>query len=253
MSWFDDKKEVEAAKALRGALPDAMKNKTPEELRAIIEGASTAEARIAALEAEKAAATSAATAATTQFNEIKARLTSIEANGRPAPVKQDEGERANFIEDPDRAFNERAAPLANLTVASAAMTAQMLAQQELDNRDMQSGGRNHDGRLFRAWQGEIQAKAKTQPQTNLVYPNTWIDIFFLIKGQHADELRDPDARKKNYSFMEPASTEATRKEDNSGKPAVDQLTPQELKVAERMHVTPENYLMRKKKMQYIGA
>ena len=111
-----------------------------------------------------------------------------------------------------------------------------------------------DGRLFRAWESEINAESKKYQAMQLTSPNAWVGIFYYLKGLHADELRDPETRKKKYNFMEPSSSSVVvNKEDDDKKSANEQLTPQELHVAEKMGVSPENYLKRKKSMTMVNV
>lgn len=188
----------------------------------------------------------------TEFESVKARLVAAEA--KSTPIKKENQELHDFVEHPDEAFSERVAPVATIAIQNAAITSRMLAQQQLDNADLGSGGKTMDGRLFRAWSQEIDGESKKYQAMQLTSPNAWLGIFYYLKGLHADELRDPEIRKKKYNFMEPASpTTIINKEDNSGKPANEQLTAAELHVAEKMGVSPENYLKRKQSMQMVGA
>jgi hypothetical protein len=130
----------------------------------------------------------------------------------------------------------------------------MLAQSELDNRDMASGNKTFDGRLFRQWRAEILQYANQKQKVELTNPQVWVDLYLKVKGLHADELGDPALRKKNYSFMEGAASNAPPPpEDKSKLPAESQLSPMELKVANGMKMTPEAYLKRKNEMQFLGA
>jgi hypothetical protein len=144
--------------------------------------------------------------------------------------------------------------VANIAVQTAAMTARMLAQQQLNNADMASNGKTMDGRLFQHWGAELDTEAKKYQTVQLTTPQAWLGIFMYLKGVHADELRDPEIRKKKYNFMEPAvSGSNSSSNDNKDKPAGDQLTDAEKHVADKMGVSHENYLKRKKTMQYVNA
>src|SRR5208282_3514491 len=117
------------------------------------------------------------------------------------------------------------------------------------------GNKQMDGRLFAMWAGEIDQECRKYQAIQLGNVNAWLGIFYYLKGVHADELRDPEVRKKKYNFLESAaSTSAVQgQDDGKDKPASDQLTDQEKHIADKMHVTYENYLARKKKMQFVAA
>ena len=163
----------------------------------------------------------------------------------------------SILENPDREItdkvNELNAPLANLTIQTSVQTARMLAQQQLNNADMASGGKNMDGRLFQAWGSEIDAEATKYRPIQLTTPQAWLGIFYYLKGVHADELRDPETRKKKYNFLEPATSGAPPKGTDDKKTGVEGLTDAEKHVADRMGVTYENYAKRKQSMQYVNG
>lgn len=227
-----------------------LKGKSQEDILKMMDDANASKERVAALEAERIAEREQVTRMGSEFASIKGKLDSIEAN-RGAPLKKEETEEhANFVEDPDAAFNGRAKPLAQLAANTAAITAKMLAQQHLDNEDMVKDTKN--GRLFRAWDGEIMQVAQNTNILALGNAATWVEIYYRVKGIHSDELGNPETRKKNYSFLEPSSHQQVNNVDNSTKPAADQLTDQEKIVAGKMGITPEKYLERKKGMQFVA-
>ena len=248
MAWLDsvrDKKEQEK-------LPERLRGKSPEDIMKELQAADDLKKELELAKTAQRSGAEAATALRSEVDEIKARLAAAEANRQPLPKKEDD-EQADFITDPDKAFGQRAAPIANATILNASMTARILAQQQLDNDDLASQGQKMDGRLFRAWSGELDAESKKYQAAQLVTPNAWIGIFMYLKGIHADEMRDPEVRKKKYNFLEPSVQHALPPTNQDGKPATEQLTKEELHVAEKMGVSPENYLKRKKAMQYVNS
>lgn len=249
MGWLES---LNAKK--KDKVPKIFENKSEDDILKMLEDASRDKETIQSLNARVAEQDTTVDKIKTEFETVKARLVAAEAKGTPPP-KKEPTEEHNFVEHPSEAFAEHVAPIANIAIQNAAITARILAQQQLDNADMASGGKSMDGRLFRAWSMEIDNAAKKYPTIQLGSPDSWIGIYFHLKGLHADELSNPEIRKKKYNFMEPAasSSDNSRQEDNSNKPAADQLTPAELHVAEKMKVTPENYLKQKKAMKFVNA
>jgi hypothetical protein len=253
MGWLDsikDKKEKDAAQVVLKMIPDELKDKSAEEITALLKEAPSLKIKLAETEAARAVDADKVTKISTEFELVKTRLAAAEANR--TPPKGQEEEPANFVEEPDKAFSQRIGPLATITLQNAAQTARMLAQQELDNNDMASENKTMDGRLFRAWGAELNAESRKYRTDQLATPQAWLGIFYYLKGTHADELRDPETRKKKYNFLEPSNTQVVRQTEEKKTPS-DQLTAEEKHVADKMGVSYENYLKRKKSMQYDSA
>ena len=122
-------------------------------------------------------------------------------------------------------------------VNTAAMTARMLAQQQLNNQDMASpaDARSMDGRLFQAWSADIDAEAKKYPQIQLATPQAWLGIFYYLKGTRADDLANPEIRKKKYgNFLESGVSSVAPRSEPEKK---DELTDAEKHVADKMKVS----------------
>lgn len=251
MGWLDN---INAKK--KDKVPKIFEGKSEDDILKMLEESSADKEKIKGLETKVAEQDGAVDKIKTEFESMKARLVAAEANRNTPPKKEgSEEEPANFVEEPDKAFGQRVAPIANIAIQNAAITARILAQQQLDNADLASGGKTMDGRLFRAWSMEIDNAAKKYQTIQLGSPDSWIGIYFHLKGLHADELSNPEVRKKKYNFMEPAasSTDTRHQENDDTKPATEQLTPAELHVAEKMKVKPEDYLKRKKAMKFVNV
>jgi len=249
MAWLDSvKARKEAAEAKR---PERFRNKTDDQILKELEEAESYKKRFEDGEASRASEAQKVTSLETQVAEVRAKLAEAEANRRPATAAQPE-ELANFVEDPDRAFAQRVAPLTAATLLNSALSSRMLAQQLLDNNDVASGNKSMDGRLFRVWSNEIDSESKKYQTAQLTSPQAWIGIFYYLKGLHSEELANPDVRKKKYNFVEPSTTQAPPP-DAKPKDAKEVLNDQEKHVADKMGVSYENYLKRKKEMTFINA
>ena len=233
-------------------LPPELQGKTAEEIAASLKESADLKAKLTKLEDERSQEKVVVTGLQSEFNTMKERLAAAELKANP-PKPRVEEEVANFVEDPDKAFSQRVAPVATIAIQGAAQTARIIAQQQLDNMDLGSNGKTMDGRLFRVWSNEIDQQATKYQAIQLGDPKAWLGIFYYIKGLKADELRDPEERKKKYNFLEPANTSITPPPDGKKKDGVEALTDQEKHVADRMKVSYENYAKRKKSMQFVNT
>ena len=232
-------------------LPESLRDKTPDEVAASLKEFDEVKAKLASIEANRANEKTEMDQLKTSYSQTQTRIQELEAAARrPAPAPQPPAENPDFVTDPDGAFNSRVAPLASITVQTAAQTARIIAKQQLDARDLTTGTR--DGRLFDHWSAEITEASKRYQATQMVSPEAWVGIYMWVKGNHADELADPEARKKKFSFLEPAASAVVTRDESSKTPA-DQLTDQEKHVADKMGVSYENYLKRKKSMTFVNA
>jgi len=250
MGWLDRinaKKEEEK-------LPPRLRDKTPEQIVKELEDSDKLKSELDLEKAARAADAEKVTAIETEFAQVKERLAAAELKAKP-PVTQEDGTEAtseNIIANPKKVLDAHTATLQAVTIQNAATTSRMLAQQQLDNADSASGGKSMDGRLFRAWSAEVDSEARKYQAVHLIRPEAWLGIFWYLKGTHADELRDPETRKKKYNFLEPSASGAGS--TNSEPQKKDgELTDQEKHVAQKMGVTPENYAKRKKEMQFVNS
>jgi hypothetical protein len=235
MKW--GKKDIDDAD-----LPEALRGKTPEQVAAALAEADALKTRVATLEGSNADVASKFESFTNTLNTVNERLEQMGQRVAPPNTSgnQDPPERASFLVDPDRAFNERAMPLVNLTLQTAAITARNAALQAAQQRQRSLKG-NLDGLIFEKFGSEIDELSKGVAATQLVNPATWEHLFFNVKGRHSDEIVSQTREGKGDFFVEPTKVAAGGQQDNG-----DRLTPLEEKIAKRMGVTPEAYLKQRK-------
>jgi hypothetical protein len=181
MPW-GNKKDDELPESLRGLTPEQIAAKLADAESRAAAGVTVDTKIDAAFERFGAALTE---QLTTKFGEFEARLPAPKVD--PDPTNRQEP--ANFITEPDRAFAERAAPLAAMATNSAAMTARMTFKDILRSRQRTKPG-NRDAFLYDKYEGEIFELAKTVPAVQLGNIATWEHLFFNVKGRHADEIAD---------------------------------------------------------------
>jgi hypothetical protein len=255
MGWLDrikDKKDLEK-------LPQRLRDASPEDIIKELETTDKLKADLATAQAAQAAQDAKVTEISNEFEQVKTRLAAAEANRNVDPNKNKGPDRVdptpeNMLENPKGVLDTRLGPLEAATIRNGASMSRMMAQQQLDGADMASGGKTMDGRLFRAWSAEIDTEARKYQAVTLMTPEAWLGIYWYLKGIHGDELRDPETRKKKYSFLEPAASGAPGPGNNEPKKdGVEGLTDQEKHVADKMNVSYENYAKRKKAMVMVNG
>lgn len=249
MPWFDKLKKKDDEE-----IPAELQGKSAKEIADALKEAADLKSKVTTLEADRQKEKEQVTVLSSQFDQVKARLAAAEANlnKRDNPPKNEEPIDWNI--DPEGAFKQNIAPLVNVTVANAAQSAKLLTIQSLDNEDSVSPpeAKTMNGRLFRAWESEINEEAKKYPLSQMGTTSSWVAIYYLVKGRHSDELANPETRKKKYNFLESAA-KVPAPQDTKPKDGVESLTDAEKHVADKMHVKYEDYAKRKKDMQFIGA
>jgi len=255
MGWLDrikDKKELEK-------IPPELRDASPEDIVKKLQETDKLKADLAAAQAKTAEQDTKVTEIQNEFEQVKTRLAAAEAKpkGDTKPPDRVEATPENMLENPKGVLDTRLGPLEAATIRNGMTTSRMLAQQQLANADMASGGKTMDGRLFQAWGAEIDAESRKYQPTTLMTPEAWIGIYWYLKGIHGDELRDPETRKKKYAFLEPAASSAAGPNgpgsDSRPKDGPESLTDQEKHVADKMGVSYENYAKRKKAMVMVNA
>ncbi len=234
-------------------LPAELKGKTPEEVVRYIKVAEELGEEVKKLRGERETEKTQVATLSSQFDQVKAKLAATEANLNRVQNPPRQEDPIDWNIDPEGAFKQNIQPLVNVTMNNAAMSARLLAQQSLDSEDSVSpqDAKTMNGRLFRVWESEINEEAKKYPASSMGTPQTWVGLFYLVKGRHADELANPETRKKKYNFVESGS--APPPAAPKPKDGVESLTDQEKHVADRMGVSHENYAKRKKGMTIVNA
>lgn len=234
-------------------LPARLRGKTPEQIAQELEAADGLKSKIEGLETGLASANSKFETFGTSLTQLNETLTQL-GTRLPAPKSgagagedgagDDSHEPASFLTEPDRAFAERAAPLINVVLGTAARLAREEAFKRAQTRQRTEKG-NVDGLIFEKFGKEIDDFAKACTPQQQANPDTWEHLFFNVKGRHSDEISAQRSEGKGEFFIESAgraTSSDTHVDDNK-------LTPLEEKLAARMGVKPEDYLKRKKEMQ----
>lgn len=194
------------------------------------------------------------------YAEVKGRLDSLEANAsRKAKGTDEPKTKTSFLDDEDKAFNERAvetmAPVAMMAMNAAKSAARMGAKNSLFGKRIQTpNGAISLTNLWDKWSSEIDNAANEMAKTNIAalqYEQTWLNLFQFIKGQHIDELMA-----KPETFVESAASNRDTKVGDDKKP--DTLDEEQSEIAKKMArygkgVTKEKILEARKKMNFVNA
>jgi hypothetical protein len=239
--WFRGKKEDE--------LPEQFKGKTPEEIEALLLNADSVAQENVTLKQQNQDMNNRFETfgeTITQLNQKVDQLTTSRGGENNNNNSNNNQEMASFITEPDRAFAERIAPVVGLVLnANASIAKQEAMRQAHANQRTRKG--NIDGTLFERFETEILELAKTCSAQQLASPQTWMHLFYNVKGRHSDEIVAHNLEGKGEFFVEP--TTRPMSPDVDKKP---ELTEQEKRIAAKMGVTAEAYLKRKQEM-VVGA
>lgn len=209
-------------------MPEELKGLTPKEIADAVRESKTLRTELTDTKSQFETAKSSLESLNTEHTSLKERLDSLEANAGKPPKKEvaeKQTELTDFLVDGNRAFAERAMPIAQLAME----TKRDLVKSEVKRK---LGG------LFGKWEAEIEALAATVPLLQQCQPNTWEYLFYSVKGRHAEEKGAFDIEGVNGH---------NRTEDTPDPKA--SLTPQEKIIAKKMGIKEEDYLKQKQGMR----
>lgn len=235
MSWWNDSKTK-----LPDKLANRFKDKTPEQVEAEFDALDAKAQKADSGDVELNDLKKQLQDRNNEFNQLQGRLNDIEANNRRQQAPQ-EPTRTSVLVDEDRAFAERLAPLAVGQLQQAAAMARTLAQQELRNDPRHK-------KLLEKYGKDVDAVFAKIPLQSQGFVESYRNAFFIGVGPHMNELFDAASKREGDLFTESGGGTPPAEPQ---KP--DKLSDEELKIASRMRVTPEQYLKRKKSMSMVGA
>lgn len=245
-------------------LPAEYRNKTEDEIAAMLAAGATAQTDAQRLKTEKEAAEAAKTQLESQANagrDAVERLKKlreaglVDDDGNPV-TRQEGGHRetntqgppseAEWLTNPNDAFQRANATTAAVAMHGAIMSARLLAEQFIQRQGPV------ERRLWDKYSAEIQKGVDGLSPEMKILPQTWINQFTFVKGMHLSDVVKEAQGSGDAFFSETAqSTGGGLPGGNEEKN--DKLTPEEEKVARRMGRTPEQYLAAKKNMKFGPA
>jgi hypothetical protein len=240
MAWFNKDDEV----------PERLKGKTPQQILQELEAADALKAKQTELEASSSVRDQEFTATKTEFEATKARLAQLEANQNrreePPPDQRQRTGPTSVLVDEDRAFSERVGPIAALALHSGALAAKQEARRQVEIRSRDPKNKNDLG-IFLRYEAEIEDLMSKEAPERKIMPQTWLNAFTYIKGIHVSDIVASVQKGESFGLEGGSSSQAPPEE-----PKDDKLSAEELRIAAKMRVSPENYLKQKKAMTTVA-
>jgi hypothetical protein len=234
----------------KAELPDELKglNLSPAEILAAVNAKGDLEKRVKDQESEMLTLKQNSETNKNAVNTLQTKLAELEANSGRQQQQNDPNQLTSFLDDENKAFAERAAPLAAATFRAAAMAAKMSAKNSLHGKTVQApSGTIRLTSLWDKWDTEISKAADTIPTVQLQYEATWLNLFNYVKGTHMDDLIG-----KPGDFIEPVG-QSTNVSATHQQVTDDKGTDEEIRQAKKMKMPIERYLEAKKKMRFSAA
>lgn len=241
MPWFKDDE-----------VPDRLKGKTPQQILAELEAADSLRTKHMELEASAATRDQEFAASKTEFETTKARLAELEANRLHESENQNQNRDqrrtgpTSVLVDEEGAFAERLGPVAALALHSGALSAKQEARRQVETRSRDSKNKNDLG-IFLKYEAEVEDLMSKEPPERKVMPQVWLNAFTYIKGIHVNDIISSVQKGEAFGLEGGSTSQALPLEQQD-----DKLSAEELRVAAKMRVSPENYLKQKKAMKPVA-
>lgn len=237
MSWFDRS---------NAKTPERLRDMSPEKLMELLDEGDASKEQLTAIQSELDTRKQTETNLTNELQDTKARLASLEAsyssvNQQQTQVQPSQAQPTDWLENPDQAFVERAAPLADYAMQAASNGAQLRFESDL--RD----GPGIDMRVYRKYQAEVEKLMSAEPAVRRGYPQVWKNAFTFIKGLHADELVKQSQRGEQAFFSE---SDDKNNPTETKKTDTELATDSDKKYASKFGVTPEEVVKVKRSFVY---
>lgn len=188
------------------------------------------DAKMAAADADRAKVTELETKVS-GIDDLRTQIAALKAP--PARQASDPPAPTNFFEDPDKAFGERMAPLAQVALQTQAGLAEMNA-------------RNRFSKDFTRWGDEISTLASSH--SNLAQKGDaqfWENIVNMVRGRHAGEIEESAAKGHFYFTEQPGGSGGGSSDTPESK-----LSDAELKSAQRFGMSPKEFI---EAQQYVSG
>lgn len=237
----------------KNKLPAEYRDKTEDEIAALLAAGTNAATEAAKHKADAEAATAAKTKAEKEAADAKAALEAAQAGGGkddddpPERRETPKGppNEADWLTNPNDAFSRANAATAAVAMHGAIMSARLLAEQFIQRQGPV------ERRLWDKYSAEIQKAVDALSPEAKIMPQTWINQFTFVKGMHLNDVIKEAQTSGDAFFSETAQSSGAGLPNDSHKNE-DKLTPAEEAVAKKMGRTPEQYLAQKKKMQFTA-
>lgn len=165
--------------------------------------------------------------------------------GRQTETPAGPPSEADWLSDPNGAFDRKSAGLAAIALHGAISSARLLADSFI------RGQGPLEGRLWNKYCNEVYARVDKMDPAARAIAQTYVDQFIYVKGIHLNDITK-DAQKAGDQFFSESGGSTGH---GLPEPEVkdDTLTPAELAQAKKYGVTPERWLERKKTLKFSVA
>jgi hypothetical protein len=235
MSWFNSGDRT---------VPDKLKGKKEEDIIKAFEDAERLAAEKAAADTAKATAEAAVASKDTELSSVRSRLSELESRATrtaSTPPAEAKGPTSVLL-DEETAFRERLTPLYLQQAQQGSLMAMQLAANDISSDPRKAA-------LLRKYKAEVDARFNTVPIQFRTDPASYKNCFNVVMGEHLDELVQSATKNNGDFFVEDSSN--TQRQPVPVKN--DKLDDDAKKIAARMGVSEEDYLARRKAMQFVGA
>lgn len=217
----------------RDKLPEALRDKKPEELMELLSKMPEFQSQIDADKVKQAELEAKLQTQTAEFDTIKQKLTDIEARqATPPTTPLSEDEPASPWIDPEKFVQDQTKGIANVALTSGIMTAKMYFKQQLSARDL---------KIFLKYESEVEKGVSTFAPQAQVMPQSWFNMFMFVKGSHEGDIRKAESDDPGFFSETPSRGGHQEEVEDTTK-----LTAEEEETCKKFHFDPKRYLEQKK-------
>lgn len=221
-------------------VPPELRGKSPKEVAAALKKASELETQSATDKQAAADAVAARVAQQNEFDQMKQKITELEARGGPTKTAEElEAERLALEPpspwtDPEKFVQNQTRGVAGVALNAGLMAAKMYFMQNLTSRD---------SKIFKKYEKEVEGVVATFAPEARVMPQSWMNGFLYIKGMHETDISKAESTSTDFFSETPSRGHQDEPEPQ------DKLTEEETAMCKSMHWDEAGYLKRKKEMQ----
>jgi len=234
----------------KNALPPELRDLPAEEIAKRLQKANELETELTQTKEKLKTTEGSVTSLQSTVAELQEKVKNIPPpKGDEPPPKGDEPPPgapglADWLADPQSAFNRASQPLAAATLISGALTAKMVAADFLQKQDVVNR------RLWKKYEGEVQQLMEKIPAERRIFPQEWVNQFTFVKGMHLDEVIKEAQGQGDAFFAESATPGGS---GITQPPSDDKISPEEEKVMRALKMKPEDWIKRRKSLKIHNA
>lgn len=223
-------------KDTEGDLPPELKDLTPAQIVERLKAAQVQETELTANKTKLAELEPKASEA----DQLRERIKLLEANQRTTEAVTPTERRGptSFLEDEDKAFAERSAPLAAYMLTVGAQVARSSFLQGMTGLDKQ---------IFGKYGAEVETLMKSEPPANQANPQAWANAWNMIKGKNLTDITK--AAQDKTDFFSETSSGTSGAGPAPGVSQDENPTTDEVLLAKKYGVDPKEYVKQRKEMK----